>query len=161
MLLPSIVEKAHDLGHVLSESDEAAVLHAAEMNMDQDMEAQALIKDFQARQKNMQDAEQAKKEVSDEEWDEFNQGQEKMKENKALQAYFGRDANFQKLIQDANAEINKVLHGWRSCSPSECDDCSSIEAIASSKQLRRFSTSPWCKGLLGVKRADRAALVKG
>jgi cell fate (sporulation/competence/biofilm development) regulator YlbF (YheA/YmcA/DUF963 family) len=123
-LLSSIVEKAHDLGQALSESDEAVVLHAAEMNMEQDLEAQALIKDFQARQKNMQEAEQAKKEVSDEDWNEFTRVQEKMKENKALQAYFGAMQMFQKLIQDVNAEINKVLTGGASCPPSECDDCS-------------------------------------
>jgi len=123
-LLPSIVEKAHDLGHALSESDEAVVLHAAEMNMEQDLDAQALIKDFQARQKIMQEAEHAKKEVSDEEWNEFNRIQENMKENKALQAYFGAMQMFQTLIQDVNAEINKVLTGGGSCSPSDCDCCS-------------------------------------
>jgi cell fate (sporulation/competence/biofilm development) regulator YlbF (YheA/YmcA/DUF963 family) len=124
MLLSSIIEKAHDLGHALSESDEAVVLHAAEMNMEQDMEAQALIKDFQARQKNMQEAEREKKEVSDEEWNEFNRIQEKMKENKSIQAYFAVMQRFQKLLQDANTEINKVLTGGGSCSPSECDSCS-------------------------------------
>ena len=49
--MSSIIEKAHDLGHALSESDEAVILHAAEMNMEQDIEAQALITDFQSRQK--------------------------------------------------------------------------------------------------------------
>jgi cell fate (sporulation/competence/biofilm development) regulator YlbF (YheA/YmcA/DUF963 family) len=123
-LLSSIIEKAHDLGHALSESDEAVVLHAAEMNMEQDMEAQALIKDFQARQKNMQEAEKGKKEVSDKEWNEFTQIQDKMKENTAIRAYFAAAQKFEKLLQDANAEINKVLTGGGSCSPSECDSCS-------------------------------------
>ena len=123
-MLPSIIEKAHDLGHALSESDEAVVMHAAEMNMEQDMDAQALIRDFQARQKTMQEAEQEKKEVSDEDWNEFTRIQEKMKENKALQAYFAAMQRFQQLIQDVNTEINKVLTGNDSCSPSECDSCS-------------------------------------
>lgn len=120
--MSTIIEKAHELGHVLSESTEAGILHAAEMNMDQDSEAQVLIKDFQGRHKNIQDAEEAKKEVSDAEWNEFNQIQDKMKENKTIQAYFAALQNFQKLLQEANAEINRVLTG-ESCSPSDCDGC--------------------------------------
>ncbi len=122
--MSSIIEKAHDLGHALSESDEAVVLHAADMNMELDMEAQALIKDFQTRQKNMQEAEQAKKEVSDEEWNEFTRIQDKMKENTAIQAYFSAAQRFETLLKEVNAEINKVLAGGGSCSPSECDSCS-------------------------------------
>ncbi|MGD0153252.1 MAG: YlbF family regulator [Thermacetogeniaceae bacterium] len=119
-----IIEKAHELGHALSESNEAAILNAAEMNLDQDGEAQVLIKKFQAMHKSIQDAEQAKKEVSDEDWNDFNQVQEKMKENKAVQAYFAALQNFQKLLQDANTEINKVLTGGESCSPADCGSCS-------------------------------------
>jgi cell fate (sporulation/competence/biofilm development) regulator YlbF (YheA/YmcA/DUF963 family) len=116
------MEKAHDLGQALYESDEAVVLRAAEMNMEQDPEAKALIADFQTRHKKIQDAEQANQEISEKEWGEFNQIQEKMKENKAIQAYFASMQRFQKLLQDANTEINKVLRG-DSCSPSECESC--------------------------------------
>jgi cell fate (sporulation/competence/biofilm development) regulator YlbF (YheA/YmcA/DUF963 family) len=123
-LLSSIIEKAHDLAHALSESDEALVLHAAQMNMEQDAEAQALIKDFQAGQKKMQEAEQEQKQVSDEEWNAFNLIQDKMKEDKAIQAYFAAAQKFERLIQDVNAEINKVLTGNDSCSSDECDCCS-------------------------------------
>ncbi len=122
--MSSIIEKAHDLGNALSESDEAVILHAAEMNLEQDLEAQALITDFQSRHKKIQEAEQANKEVSDEEWNEFNRIQDKMKENKTIVAYFAAMQRFQQLLQDANAEINKVLTGG-ACSPSECDSCSS------------------------------------
>lgn len=122
--MSTIIEKAHELGHALSESNEAAILNAAEVNLDQDSEAQDLIKKFQDMHKNIQDAEQEKKEVSDEYWEEFNKVQEKMKDNKAVLAYFAALNNFQKLLQDANAEINKVLTGGESCSPSDCDSCS-------------------------------------
>lgn len=122
--MSSIIEKAHDLGNALSESDEAVILHAAEMNLEQDLEAQALITDFQSRHKKIQEAEQANKEVSDEEWNEFNRIQDKMKENKTIVAYFAAMQRFQQLLQDANVEINKVLTGG-ACSPSECDSCSS------------------------------------
>jgi cell fate (sporulation/competence/biofilm development) regulator YlbF (YheA/YmcA/DUF963 family) len=121
--LPSIKEIARELGHALYESDEAAVLHAAETNMSQDKEAQALIADFQTRQKKIEDAQEAGQEVSEEEWNEFNRIQETMKENKSLLAYFAAMQRFQKLLQDANTEINNVLKG-DACSPSECDSCS-------------------------------------
>lgn len=122
--MSTIIEKAHELGYALSESDEATILHAAEMNLDQDAEAQVLIKEFQERQKGIQEAEQANKEVSDENWNEFNLIQDKMKENKTIQAYFAALQKFQMLLQEANTEINKVLTGGESCSPSECAGCS-------------------------------------
>lgn len=119
-----IIEKAHELGQALSESDEAIILHSAELNLEQDIEAQSLVRDFQARQKSIQDAEQSDQESSDEEWDELNQLEEKMKSNKSIQAYFTAMQNFQKLLQEANTEINKVLKGDDSCSSSACDSCS-------------------------------------
>jgi len=66
--LSTIIEKAHELGQALSESDEAVVLHTAEINLEQDQEAQALITDFQARHKRIQEAEQANQEASVEDW---------------------------------------------------------------------------------------------
>jgi cell fate (sporulation/competence/biofilm development) regulator YlbF (YheA/YmcA/DUF963 family) len=122
--LSIIIQKAHELGHALSESAEAAILHAAEMDLEQDKEAQVLISDFQERHKSIQDAEQSDKEVSDEEWDVLNQAQEKMKENKTVRAYMAAMQNLQKLLQDANEEVNKALNGGSSCSTSECDGCS-------------------------------------
>ena len=122
--MSTIIEKAHELGHALSESNDAAILNAAEVNLDQDSEAQDLIKKFQDMHKDIQDAEQEKREISDEYWEDFNKVQEKMKENKAVQAYFAALNNFQKLLQDANAEINKVLTGGESCSDSDCSSCS-------------------------------------
>ena len=119
-----IIEKAHELGQAISASDEAVVLHAAELNLEQDQEAQALIGDFQARHKKIQEAEEANQEASDEEWNEFNLIQDKMKSSKPIQAYFAAMQNFQKLLQDANTEINKILQGAGSCSPSACDSCS-------------------------------------
>ncbi len=119
-----IKQKALELGQALYESIEATVLHAAEMNMEQDSEAQELIEDFQNRQQKMQDAEEKKIEVDDKEWDEFNKIQEKMKQNKAIQAYFNAMNNFQSLLQEANSMINQVLNGG-SCTPSDCASCSS------------------------------------
>lgn len=121
--MSTIIEKAHELGHALYESEEATILHAAEMNLDQDPEAQSLIKDFQTKHKSIQEAEESQREVSDEEWEVFNQVQEKMKGNRAIQAYFAALQKFQELIQAANAEINKVLGGG-ACSPTECESCS-------------------------------------
>lgn len=121
--MSTIIEKAHELGHALYESEEATILHAAELNLDQDPEAQTLISDFQSRQKGIKEAEEAKREVSDDEWDAINQLQDKMKGNKAILAYFAALEKFQGLIQEANAEINKVL-GGDACSPSDCEGCS-------------------------------------
>jgi cell fate (sporulation/competence/biofilm development) regulator YlbF (YheA/YmcA/DUF963 family) len=117
-----IDQKAKELGQAINDTDEAAILHAAEMNMDNDPEAQALIRAFRERQQRIQEAEEDKIEISDEEWEEFNQLQEKMKQNKSLKAYFAAMQNFQKVLQRANTVINQVLRG-EPCKPSDCASC--------------------------------------
>ncbi|MDH7578767.1 MAG: YlbF family regulator [Bacillota bacterium] len=120
----SIIQKAQELGYALLECEETTILRAAETNLDQDSEAQALIKDFQQQQKKIQKLQEAGIEIGEDDLEKFNEVQEKMKENKALQAYFAAQKNFQAILQQVNAIINQILSGGP-CSPSACSSCNS------------------------------------
>lgn len=119
----SVIEKAKELGYALRETEEATILQAAEVNLDQDKESRELINQFQQSFTKIQKAKSAGEEVSKEELDAFNQLQEKMKENKTIQAYFAAQKGFQVLLQQVNAVINMSLQG-NSCSSSDCGGCS-------------------------------------
>ncbi|NPV28311.1 MAG: YlbF family regulator [Firmicutes bacterium] len=124
----SVIQKAQELGYALLECEETTILRAAEINLDQDPEAQALIRDFQKQQQKIQKLQEAGIEVSEDDWQKFGEVQEKMKENKALQAYFSAQKNFQKILQQVNAIINQILSGG-SCSPSACSECQSPDCM--------------------------------
>jgi cell fate (sporulation/competence/biofilm development) regulator YlbF (YheA/YmcA/DUF963 family) len=114
----SVIEKAKELGYALRETEEATILQAAEVNLDNDKESRNLISEFQQSFTKIQKAKSEGKEVSQEELDAFNNLQEKMKENKTIQAYFAAQKGFQVLLQQVNAVINMSLQG--SCSSSDC-----------------------------------------
>lgn len=120
----SVIEKAQELGYALRETEEATVLQAAEINLDQDRESRDLIREFQQCFEIVKKAQEAGKEVSDEEWESFNQLQEKVKENKNIQAYFAAQKRFQALLQQVNSVINMILRG-ESCSSGCSGDCTS------------------------------------
>ncbi|MGB9792186.1 MAG: YlbF family regulator [Thermacetogeniaceae bacterium] len=119
----SYIEKAQELGRALLDCEETIILRAAEVTLDNDLEAQELIKDFQQKFKKIQDLQEAGEEVSEEDWREFNEAQEKVKANKTIQAYFAAQQNFQRLLNHVNTIINQVLRG-NSCSSTCSGDCS-------------------------------------
>jgi cell fate (sporulation/competence/biofilm development) regulator YlbF (YheA/YmcA/DUF963 family) len=119
----SVIEKAQELGYALRDTEEATILQAAEINLERDLESRNLIREFQQRFEMIKKAQDAGEEVSDEEWESFNQLQQKVKENKNIQAYFAAQKRFQSLLQQVNTIINKILRG-ESCSSGCSGDCS-------------------------------------
>ncbi len=122
----SVIEKAQELGQVLRETEEAAILQAAEINLEKTIESRNLIVEFQQRFQKIQSAQNAGEKVSDEELAIFNQIQEKAKTDKNIQSYFAAQKNFNDLLQQVNNIINQVLRG-ESCSSDCCDHCSGCE----------------------------------
>lgn len=120
----SVIEKAQELGYALRETEEAIILQAAEINLEQDLESRNLIREFQQRFEMIKKVQDAGEEISDEEWESFNQLQQKVKENKNIQAYVAAQKRFQSLLQQVNTVINQILRG-ESCSSGCSGDCSS------------------------------------
>jgi cell fate (sporulation/competence/biofilm development) regulator YlbF (YheA/YmcA/DUF963 family) len=122
----SYIEKAKELGYALRECKETLVLQAAEMNLDNDQEAQDLIREFQRQERKLKEKQGLGVAITPEEWDYFNQVQEKMKQNRSIQAYLAAQANFYKLLEQVNLIINQALRG-EICSPSPCSQCNNPE----------------------------------
>lgn len=120
----SVIEKAQELGYALRETEEAIILQAAEINLERDLESRNLIREFQQRFDMIKKVQDAGEEISDEEWESFNQLQQKVKENKNIQAYVAAQKRFQSLLQQVNTVINQILRG-ESCSSGCSGDCSS------------------------------------
>ncbi|MGB4505193.1 MAG: YlbF family regulator [Syntrophaceticus sp.] len=119
----SVVEKAQELGNALRETEEATILRAAEVNLDNDPVSRQLIMEFQQRFQKIKSAQDAGEEVSEVDIENFNQLQEKVKTDQNIQAYFSAQQRFNQLLQQVNTIINQVLMG-EPCSPDCCDNCS-------------------------------------
>jgi len=119
----SVTEKAQELGSALRETEEATILRAAEMNLDNDPESLKLITEFQKSFQQIQNARNAGENINSEELEAFNELQEKVNVDKNIQAYFAAQQRFNQLLQQVNNIINHVLRG-EECSPDCCDSCS-------------------------------------
>ncbi len=117
-----VYEKARELGYALLDCDETVILKAAEANLDNDQEAQGLIRQFREYQRKIQELQEAGEDVADEEWEEFQEIQEKMKANKTIQAYFAAQARFGQVLQRINAIIHQIVFGGP-CGPASCAEC--------------------------------------
>mgnify|MGYP001064788354 FL=1 len=119
----SVTEKAQELGSALRETEEATILRAAEMNLDNDPESLKLITEFQKSFQKIQNARTTGENINSEELEAFNELQEKVNVDKNIQAYFAAQQRFNQLLQQVNNIINQVLRG-EACSPDCCDSCS-------------------------------------
>ena len=119
----SVTEKAQELGFALRETNEAKQLQDAEMDLDNDNTSRQLIEEFQQLFQKLQKAQEDGKDIAQNELDEFNALQEKVKADNIIQNYFAAQQRFNQLLQEANNVINQVLRG-ESCSTDCCDGCS-------------------------------------
>ena len=119
----SVTEKAQELGFALRETNEAKQLQDAEMDLDNDNTSRQLIEEFQQLFQKLQKAQEDGKDIAQNELDEFNALQEKVKADNIIQNYFAAQQRFNQLLQEANNVINQVLRG-ESCSTDCCDSCS-------------------------------------
>jgi cell fate (sporulation/competence/biofilm development) regulator YlbF (YheA/YmcA/DUF963 family) len=119
----SVTEKAQELGFALRETNEAKQLQVAEMDLDNDNTSRQLIEEFQQLFQKLQKAQEDGKDIAQNELDEFNALQEKVKADNIIQNYFAAQQRFNQLLQEANNVINQVLRG-ESCSTDCCDGCS-------------------------------------
>jgi cell fate (sporulation/competence/biofilm development) regulator YlbF (YheA/YmcA/DUF963 family) len=118
-----VTEKAQELGSALRETEEATILRAAEINIDNNPESRQLIQEFHQSFQKIKSAQEAGEEVDGDVMENFNRIQEKVKTDENIQAYFSAQQRFHELLQQVNAIINQVLSGG-SCSSDCCDSCS-------------------------------------
>lgn len=120
----SVTEKAQELGFALRETNEAKQLNDAETDLDNDNTSRQLIEEFQQLFQKLQKKQDDGEDIAQNELDEFNTLQEKVKADNIIQDYFAAQQRFNQLLQQVNTIINQVLRGEESCSPDCCNGCS-------------------------------------
>ncbi|TDX46600.1 YlbF family regulator [Orenia marismortui] len=114
----SIMKKAQELGESIVESTEYSELKTAEETMQADESAQAILQEFQAKQRMLQMMQMNGQEVNDETRNELEALQAKMQENENIKNFMDAQNKFNKVMQTVNQVITSALSG-------EEEDCAS------------------------------------
>ncbi len=118
----SIMKKAQELGELLVESQEYNDLKSAEEKMQGDEAAQAILQEFQAKQRMAQMMQMNGKEVGEDVQKELKDIQAKMQENENIKNYMDAQNTFNQVMQTINQSISAALTGEEEdCNSGECD----------------------------------------
>lgn len=119
----SIIEKAQELGDLISNSQELEAIKKAEEAMYNDSTANELIQEFQKKQVAANNAHMNGEEVSEDLMKELEEIQNKMQDNALISNYLDAQDKFNQILQSVNYIISKALNGGDDC---DCgSDCSS------------------------------------
>lgn len=120
----SIIDKAKALGEAIAASEELANLKKAETEMQQDVEAQAIILEFEELQNKFQLSHVEGKEISEEDRKLAEEVENKMTNNQHIRAYMESQRAFEQILQQINSIIGSAISGGQ-CGPSSCGPCTS------------------------------------
>lgn len=123
-----ILEKANELAEALTESEELVTMRKAELAMNSDPEAEKIIAEFQAKQKQVYEVQMHGQELSDQDKKEIEAIEGKMNGNSSIRAYMEATDKFENLLKSVNMIITRALSGEeQGCGcGSECgSDCGS------------------------------------
>ena|SRR6056297_2289666 len=109
VILMSIMEKAKELGQEIVESTEYKKLKSAENDMHNDKEAESLLSDFQAKQKQVQMMQTNGKIVSQQLQQKIQSIQSKMQENPKIKSFMKAQENFNEVMKTINQTISHQL----------------------------------------------------
>lgn len=120
----TIIEKAHELGKMIGESDEAKALSAAEAAQAADDEAQQLIADFNIKRLNLAREIQSGK-ITEEEAIEKNNAafDELVKSSESIKAYVDAKKKFDDMVNSINNVINVYITGGQNGCTHNCSTC--------------------------------------
>ncbi len=108
----TIIEKAHELGVMIKDSDEMKALRESEQAQAQDEEAQKLVAEFNLKRMNlardMQEGKMTQEDAIKANNDAFNEMVEK---SETIKAYVEAKKAFDKLVNGVNSVINIYIVG--------------------------------------------------
>ena len=105
----SIMEKAKELGQEIVESTEYKKLKSAENDMHNDKEAESLLSDFQAKQKQAQMMQTNGKVINQQLQQKIQSIQSKMQENPKIKSFMKAQENFNEVMKTINQTISHQL----------------------------------------------------
>ncbi len=105
----SIMEKAKELGQEIVKSTEYKELKSAENDMHNDEEAESLLSDFQAKQKQIQMLQANGKNASQQLQQKIQSIQSRMQENPRIKNFMEAQKNFNEVMKTINQTISHEL----------------------------------------------------
>ncbi len=121
------IEMAEDFGMAIMNSKEFQDLNKAQENLDDDVEAQKLIQEYQEKQMEAYQRRQNGMEIPQEKLDAIKNLQAQMMENNIIKEYLGAKQRHEKFMAVINRALVQTV-GLTLGEPggaSGCDDCSS------------------------------------
>lgn len=121
----SILEKAYELGQEIAASEELNNMKNAEQTMMQDQEAQSIIQEFNAKQKQYLEMQRQGQQLTEAQKKEVADLEKRMLDNPLIYSFFQAQQNFEKVLEEINNIISKAITGQQSsCSDECCSSCS-------------------------------------
>ncbi len=105
----ALLEKAKELGEVISQSEEYLKLQQAQGELDGDEVAQRLIQEVQSAQKRMEMAHNSGMQPSSEQLGEVEKKREEMNENQTVRGYLEAHQQFTSLMNEVNEAITGAM----------------------------------------------------
>lgn len=102
----SVIEKAKELGQEIRKTGEYKELKRVTENIEQDTEANNMIKEIQDLQKQIQFSQQSGVQPSEDQINQFNSLKTKMDTNLTIQAYAKAQNDFSQFMQEVNSAIS-------------------------------------------------------
>ncbi len=112
----SVIAKAKELGKEIRKTEQYRELERVSENMQEDAEANQMVKEIQDLQQQIQFAQQSGVQPSQEQIEEFNNLKNKMDTSLTIQAYAKAQNDFSEFMQDVNSAISEGI------SPGESQD---------------------------------------
>lgn len=106
----SVIEKAKELGKEIRKTEQYQELERVSENMQEDAEANQMIKEIQGLQQQIQFAQQSGVQPSPEQIEEFNNLKSKMDTSLTIQAYAKAQNEFSQFMQDVNSAISEGIN---------------------------------------------------
>lgn len=120
----TIIEKAHELGQLIKDSEEMQALKAAEAAQAEDKGAQELVAEFNIKRmnlaKDMQEGKLSQEDAIKQNNDAFNEMVEK---SEVIKEYVEAKKAFDKLVTGVNSVINLYIMGEQGGCSHDCHSC--------------------------------------
>jgi len=107
----SILEKAKDLGLELRNTKEYQKLEEVNQRLNNDSEAQQIIKSFQEVQQSIQFSQQSGIKPTEEQMADYNEKQKSIEANLTLKAYMKATEAFYAVMKEVNDAITAAIQG--------------------------------------------------
>lgn len=103
-----VMKRAKALGESLRESDEYKELMEAQKNLDEDVETQELLKNYESKRNELQIKQMTGQNIDDD-LRELTDMEGQIMNKESMQRYTKAEENFKNLVDEANQEIVKAM----------------------------------------------------